>query len=99
MAGVEICLSTFTNALSGGYCCFGVFALYNDDILVRVIDTVLNMSLSVPAEDLTGCVAGACVAGACVDVSCKFVVDVAGSCVCVFLCVGHLIASCVTIHL
>mmetsp|Transcript_32224 Transcript_32224/g.76547 ORF Transcript_32224/g.76547 Transcript_32224/m.76547 type:complete len:1079 (+) Transcript_32224:189-3425(+) len=50
--GVSICLTILSRALAGGYVNFGVFALYGDSALSAALDVVLQLSLSIPIEEL-----------------------------------------------
>lgn len=38
--------------MSGGYCCFGVFSLYNDRTLVEVLSVVLKLAIDIPLKDI-----------------------------------------------
>jgi exportin-7 len=50
--GVSICLTILSRALSGGYVNFGVFSLYGDTALSAALDVVLQLSLSIPIQEL-----------------------------------------------
>jgi hypothetical protein len=38
--------------MSGGYCCFGVFTLYNDRTLIDVLSVVLKLAIDIPLKDI-----------------------------------------------
>ena len=50
--GIRLMLNTLTNALSGNYVNFGVFALYNDTALQNALDVSLQMCLQIPVTDI-----------------------------------------------
>lgn len=50
--GIRLMLNTLTNALSGNYVNFGVFALYNDPCLQNALDVSLQMCLQIPQADV-----------------------------------------------
>lgn len=50
--GIRLMLNTLTNALSGNYVNFGVFALYNDQALQNALDVSLQMCLQIPLSDV-----------------------------------------------
>lgn len=50
--GIRLMLNTLTNALSGNYVNFGVFALYNDPALQAALDVSLQMCLQIPVADV-----------------------------------------------
>ena len=50
--GIRLMLNTLTNALSGNYVNFGVFALYNDQALQNALDVSLQMCLQIPVSDV-----------------------------------------------
>jgi exportin-7 len=50
--GIRLMLNTLTNALSGNYVNFGVFALYNDQALQNSLDVSLQMCLQIPLADI-----------------------------------------------
>lgn len=50
--GVSICLLIMSRALSGGYCNLGVFQLYGDSALSEALNIVLQLSLSIPVNEL-----------------------------------------------
>jgi len=50
--GISICLLILSRCLSGGYVNFGVFQLYGDSALSDALDTVLQLSLSIPVAEL-----------------------------------------------
>eukprot|EP00762_Andalucia_godoyi_P003313 ANDGO_06687.mRNA.1 Ran-binding protein 16 len=52
LKGIRLVLSTLLAALSGKYCNFGVFALYNDDSLSSALSSAVTLVLSVSLEDI-----------------------------------------------
>lgn len=50
--GIRLMLNTMTNALSGNYVNFGVFALYNDTALQNALDVCLQICLQIPLSDV-----------------------------------------------
>eukprot|EP00960_Hanusia_phi_P015026 444712-Hanusia_phi.AAC.1 len=50
--GISICLTVLNRLLSGGYVNFGVFQLYGDSALNNALNIVLQLSLSIPMQDL-----------------------------------------------
>jgi exportin-7 len=50
--GIRLMLNTMTNALSGNYVNFGVFALYNDSALQNALDVCLQICLQIPLSDV-----------------------------------------------
>uniref|UniRef100_A0A7S4KJ54 Importin N-terminal domain-containing protein n=1 Tax=Guillardia theta TaxID=55529 RepID=A0A7S4KJ54_GUITH len=50
--GISICLMILNRLLSGGYVNFGVFQLYGDSALNNALNIVLQLSLSIPMQDL-----------------------------------------------
>jgi exportin-7 len=50
--GIRVMLNTLTNALSGNYVNFGVFALYQDQALQNALDVSLQMCLQIPVVDV-----------------------------------------------
>jgi len=51
LKGISLCLLILTRALSGDYCNFGVFSLYNDKALSNALNIVIKLILSVPLPD------------------------------------------------
>ena len=45
-------LNTLSCALSGNYCNYGVFALYNDSALQNALDVSLQVCLQIPIADV-----------------------------------------------
>ena len=50
--GITVCFTTLRWALSGEYCNFGVFRLYNDNCLEVALQTFFKLVLSIPLQDL-----------------------------------------------
>ena len=50
--GVMLVMETLNNALSGDYVNFGVFTLYNDTALQNALDVSLQLTLSIPLDDV-----------------------------------------------
>ena len=50
--GIGLVLNVLNSALGGNYVCFGVFGLYNDPCLDNALGTALQLSLSVPLDDI-----------------------------------------------
>lgn len=50
--GIRLLLNTLTNALSGNYVNFGIFALYNDPALQNALDISLQICLQIPLSDV-----------------------------------------------
>jgi exportin-7 len=50
--GIRLMFNTLTSALSGNYCNFGVFALYQDSALQNVLDVSLQVILQIPLNDV-----------------------------------------------
>mmetsp|Transcript_992 Transcript_992/g.1252 ORF Transcript_992/g.1252 Transcript_992/m.1252 type:complete len:1105 (-) Transcript_992:236-3550(-) len=50
--GITMILNVLTTSLSGNYVNFGVFALYNDKALEDALNVALELSLSVPVEEV-----------------------------------------------
>ena len=50
--GLSLSLNVLNSALGGNYVCFGVFELYNDRALENALDVALQMTLSVPMDDV-----------------------------------------------
>lgn len=48
------CLVTLSRSLTGNYCNFGVFQLYEDPCLWDSLDVCIRMALSIPQADLMG---------------------------------------------
>jgi hypothetical protein len=36
----------------GGYCCFGVFEIYNDDSFKELLSIILNLALSINLNEI-----------------------------------------------
>lgn len=52
LKGLSLCFLILGRALSGDFCCFGVFALYGDRALTQALDVTVNLFLSVPMRDI-----------------------------------------------
>eukprot|EP00814_Leptocylindrus_danicus_P009736 CAMPEP_0116009182 /NCGR_PEP_ID=MMETSP0321-20121206/3288_1 /TAXON_ID=163516 /ORGANISM="Leptocylindrus danicus var. danicus, Strain B650" /LENGTH=761 /DNA_ID=CAMNT_0003478111 /DNA_START=994 /DNA_END=3279 /DNA_ORIENTATION=+ len=50
--GISLVLNVINSALGGSYVCFGVFALYNDQCLDNALNISLQLSLSIPLDDV-----------------------------------------------
>jgi exportin-7 len=50
--GIHIAMTALSRSLSGNYCNFGVFKLYNDNSLIKVLDVVIRLALTIPLEDV-----------------------------------------------
>eukprot|EP00756_Hemistasia_phaeocysticola_P065332 Hpha_TRINITY_DN8483_c0_g1::TRINITY_DN8483_c0_g1_i1::g.34687::m.34687/K18460/XPO7, EXP7; exportin-7 len=50
--GLFLCIDILARALFGGYCNFGVFALYQDPALDTALSTIVNLILQAPLEDV-----------------------------------------------
>ncbi|ORY07504.1 exportin-7-like protein [Basidiobolus meristosporus CBS 931.73] len=50
--GISVCFDMLSRSLTGRYVSFGVFALYGDKALELALNTVFEMMLSIPVEDL-----------------------------------------------
>lgn len=48
--GIACSLDMLSNALSGGYTNFGVFEVYNDNILANSLALALQLCLAIPDE-------------------------------------------------
>lgn len=48
--GIACALDMFSNALSGGYTNFGVFEVYNDNVLANSLALGLQLCLAIPDE-------------------------------------------------
>eukprot|EP01062_Namystynia_karyoxenos_P054833 TRINITY_DN453_c0_g1_i1.p1 TRINITY_DN453_c0_g1~~TRINITY_DN453_c0_g1_i1.p1 ORF type:complete len:1120 (+),score=403.14 TRINITY_DN453_c0_g1_i1:101-3460(+) len=49
---LNICITILARALHGGYCNFGVFSLYKDPTLDEALETVMQLVLAAPFEDI-----------------------------------------------
>lgn len=52
LKGISVCFSMLKAALCGNYVNFGVFKLYGDDTLDKVLNTTVKLILSIPQSDL-----------------------------------------------
>lgn len=50
--GIHVAMTVLARSLSGNFCNFGVFKLYNDNSLIKVLDTIIRLSLSIPLKDI-----------------------------------------------
>lgn len=50
--GVHVAITSLSRVLTGNYCNFGVFKLYNDNSLVKVLDVIIRLALSIPLTDI-----------------------------------------------
>lgn len=50
--GIWICLKILRNALQGGYCPYGLFALYNDPALDNALTVIFKLMFSVPLNQV-----------------------------------------------
>eukprot|EP01065_Artemidia_motanka_P013147 TRINITY_DN1724_c1_g1_i1.p1 TRINITY_DN1724_c1_g1~~TRINITY_DN1724_c1_g1_i1.p1 ORF type:complete len:1118 (+),score=401.74 TRINITY_DN1724_c1_g1_i1:118-3471(+) len=50
--GFNLCLNILSRALNGGYCNFGVFPLYKDPALDDALQTVVQLALTAPIDDV-----------------------------------------------
>lgn len=50
--GIHVAMTVLARSLSGNFCNFGVFKLYNDNSLIKALDIVIRLALSIPLKDI-----------------------------------------------